>query len=149
MCDVNGVALGVVLVQTREKILHPIYYASKSLNEVQKNYTVTEEVLVALDFAFEKFCFYLLGTRVIVRIDHSTLRYLMAKNDIKPSLICWVLLLKEFDFEVKDMKGTENQVVDHLFWLEDEVMRELGEKAEIDDTLPDEHVLASSQELIP
>ena len=38
----------------------------------------------------------------------------MAKKDVKPRLIRWVLLLQEFDFEVLDRKGTENQVADHL-----------------------------------
>ena len=76
--------------------------------------------------------------------DHSTLRYLMAKKDAKPRLIHWVLLLQEFDFEVLDRKGTENQVADHLSRLEDEAMRELGDKTDIDDTFPDEHVLAAS-----
>ena len=66
-----------------------------------KNYTVTEELL-AVVFAFEKFCSYLLGNRVIVHTDHSSLRYLMAKKDAKPRLIRWVLLLQEFDFEVLD-----------------------------------------------
>ena len=107
MCDASWVALGVVLGQTREKILHPIYYASKALNESQKNYTVTEQELVAVVFAFENFFSYLLGTRVIVRTDHSYLRYFMANKDAKPRLICWVLLLHEFDFEVKDRKGTK------------------------------------------
>ena len=51
--------------------------------------------------------------------DHSSLTYLMAKKDAKPRLIRWVLLLQEFDFEVMDRKGTQNQVVDHLFRLED------------------------------
>ena len=72
----------------------------------------------------------------------------MAKKDAKPRLIHWVLLLQEFDFEVMDWKGTENQVVDHLSRLEDEAMRELGDKTDIDDTFPDEHVLATSQDLI-
>ena len=92
---------------------------------------------------------YLLGTRVIVHTDHSALRYLMTKKDAKPRLIHSVLLFQEFDFDVKDTKGTENQVVDHLSRLKEEAMRDLGKKAEIDDTLPDEPVLASSQELIP
>ena len=58
MCDASGVALGVVLGQRSDKILHPIYYASKALNEAQKNYTVTEQQLLAVVFAFEKFCSY-------------------------------------------------------------------------------------------
>ena len=59
------------------------------------------------------------------------------------------LILHEFEFEVMDRKGTENKVADHLSRLEDEVMRELGDKIDIDDTFPDKHVLAASQDLIP
>ena len=81
--------------------------------------------------------------------DHSALIYLMAKKDVKPRLIRWVLLLQEFSFEMKDRKGTENQVINHLSRLDDEVIQKLGKKAEIDDTFPDEHVLAASHDLIP
>ena len=69
-------------------------------------------------------------------------------KDAKPRLIRWVLLLQEFDFEVLDRKGTENQVADHLSRLEDETMTKLGDKTDIGDTFPDEHVLAASQDLI-
>ena len=73
----------------------------------------------------------------------------MTKNDAKPRFIHWVLVLKEFHFEVRDRKGTENQVANHLSRLEDEAMRELGDETVIDDTFPDEHVLVASQDLIP
>ncbi|XP_015078289.1 uncharacterized protein LOC107022094 [Solanum pennellii] len=73
----------------------------------------------------------------------------MAKKDVKPRLIIWVLLLQEFNFELKDRKKTENQVADHLSRLEDEAMRELSKRAEIDDAFPYEHVLVASQDLIP
>ena len=73
----------------------------------------------------------------------------MAKKDAKLRLIRWVLLLQEFDFEVRDRKGTKNQVADHLYPLEDEAMRELGDKIDFDYTFPDENVLDASQDLIP
>ena len=81
MCDASGVALGVVLGQRRDKILHPIYYDSKELNESSKNCTVTEQQILSIVFALEKFCYYFLGTRVIVHSDHYALRYLIAKKD--------------------------------------------------------------------
>ena len=87
---------------------------------------MTEQELLAVVFAFEKFRSYLLGTRVIVHTDKPALRYLMGKKDAKLRLIRWVLLFQEFDFEVKDRKWIENQVVDHLSRLEDEAMKELG-----------------------
>ena len=102
MCYASGVALAVVLGQRKNKIRHPIYYASNALNEPQKNYKVTEKELLAIVFAFETFRSYLLCTRVIVHNNHSKLRYLMAKKDAKPRFIRWVLLHLEFDFKVMD-----------------------------------------------
>ncbi|XP_049373971.1 uncharacterized protein LOC125839017 [Solanum verrucosum] len=87
MCDASGTALGVVLGQKCNKLFHPIYYASKTLDSAQHNYTVTEQALLVVVYAFEKFREYLLGTKVVVHTDHVALRYLMAKKDVKPRLI--------------------------------------------------------------
>lgn len=80
MCDASRIVVGVVLEQKRNKIFHPIYYASKTLDDAQTNYTVTEREWLAVVYAFVKFQAYLSGTNSIVHTDHTALRYLMAKK---------------------------------------------------------------------
>ncbi|RDX82609.1 hypothetical protein CR513_36581, partial [Mucuna pruriens] len=76
--------------------------------------------LLAIVFALEKFYSYLLGSRIIVFFNHVALRFLLKKSDAKPRLIRWMLLLQEFKIEIKDKKGAENSVADHLSRIERE-----------------------------
>ena len=93
MCDANDYATGAVLGQRTGKMFKAIYYANKIFNEAQENYSTTEKEMLALIFACEKFRPYILGSHVIIHIDHAAIKYLMAKKEAKPRLIRWVLLL--------------------------------------------------------
>ena len=108
MADASDLAIGAALGQRHNKIFHPIYFVSKLLNEAQQNYTTTEKELLAVVYAMEKFRAYILGYKVICHTDHAAFRYLLSKNDAKPRLIRWLLLLQEFDLEVVDRKGSSN-----------------------------------------
>jgi len=61
---------------------------------------------------------YLIGSKVVAFTDYSALNYLLAKKEAKPRLIKWVLLLQEFDLEIRDKKEVENLVADHLSLIE-------------------------------
>nr|GEX69283.1 reverse transcriptase domain-containing protein [Tanacetum cinerariifolium] len=88
------------------------------MTEAQIHFTMTEKEMLAVIYAFEKFRPYLVLSKIIVYTDHSALKYLLSKQDAKPRLLWWVLLLQEFDIIICDKKGTENLVADHLSRLE-------------------------------
>ena len=87
MCDASDYAMGAVLGQRINKTFRVIYYASNTFNKAQENYSITEKEMIAMVFACEKLRPYILGSHVIVHIDHATIKYLLAKKDAKPRLI--------------------------------------------------------------
>ncbi|KAL1549888.1 hypothetical protein AAHA92_17918 [Salvia divinorum] len=114
MCDASDLAVGAVLGQKINGKNYVIFYVSKTINQAQRNYDTTEKEMLAVVYSFKKFRPYLLGSQVIVFTDHAAITYLLVKKESKPRLIRWVLLLHEFNWEVRDKKGTENRVADHL-----------------------------------
>lgn len=117
MYDTSDYTIGAIFGHQRNKLLHVMYYASWTLNDTQLNYATTNKKLLAIVFALDKLCSYLIGSKIIVCIDHSALKYLLSKKYVKPRLIRWVLLLQEFDLEIQYKKGSKNVVEGHLPWL--------------------------------
>ena len=92
MCDASDLSIGVVLGQREEGKPYVVYYAIKTLNEAQRNYTTTEKELMAVVYALDKFCAYLLGSDIIIFTDHSALKYLltnkMSRQDLLDGFSC-------------------------------------------------------------
>ncbi|RVW72453.1 Retrovirus-related Pol polyprotein from transposon opus [Vitis vinifera] len=129
---------GAILGQREDGKPYVIYYASKMLNEAQRNYTTIEKKLLAVVFVLDKFRAYLVGSFIVVFTDHSALKYLLTKQDTKARLIRWILLLQEFNLQIKDKKGVENVVADHLSRL---AIAHNSHSLPINDDFPEESLM--------
>ncbi|GKB35321.1 reverse transcriptase domain-containing protein [Tanacetum coccineum] len=87
MYDASDFAVGAILGQRIDRKFKLIYYASKTLNDAQEHYTTTEKELLAVVFSFDKLCPYLILSKTVVYTDHSALKYLFSKQDVKPRII--------------------------------------------------------------
>jgi len=114
MCDASDYVVDAVLGQTKDKKHHAITYASRALTRPQLKFATIEKELLAVVFAIDKFRSYLVRAKVIIYSDHATLKYLLTRKDDRPRLIRWILILQEFDLEIRDKKVVENLVADHL-----------------------------------
>ena len=139
MCDARDYAIGVVLGQREDKKAFVIYYASRTLDSAQANYKTIEKEFLVVVFALEKFRSYIVGSPVTIFTDHAALKYLLSKQDTKPRLTRWILLCQEFNLTIKDKKGVENVVADHLSRL---VPESNSHGVPIVDSFPDEQLFS-------
>nr|GEU75955.1 reverse transcriptase domain-containing protein [Tanacetum cinerariifolium] len=135
LLDVSMIYLISYSTWRKTKHFQPIHYASKTMTEAQIHYTTTEKEMLAVVYAFEKFWPYLVLSKSIVYTDHSALKYLLNKQDTKPRLLRWVLLLQEFDITILDKKGSENLAADHLSRLENP-HKDVLENKDINENFP-------------
>nr|GEU68556.1 reverse transcriptase domain-containing protein [Tanacetum cinerariifolium] len=139
-------AISAVLEQRKTKHFQPIHYASKTMTGAQIHYIAMEKEMLAVVYAFEKFRPYLVLSKSIVYTDQSALKYLLSKQDPKPRLIRWVLLLQEFGIIIRDKKETENLTADHLSRLENP-HKDVFENKDINENFPLETLGKISSEI--
>lgn len=111
--DASLNSLGAVLQQNG----HPICFASRTLNDHERNYSATERELLAIVWATNYFRPYLYGVKFEILSDHQPLKWLFVKSqcrELNPRLHRWLLKLSEFNLTVNYIKGKDNQVADFL-----------------------------------
>ena len=84
MCDASDYTVGAVLGKQLDKKLTAISYTRKTLVKAQINYMATEKEPLVVVYALEKFQSYILGSKIIIYIDHAALKYLLCKKEAKP-----------------------------------------------------------------
>ena len=103
--DASDVAAGGVISQLIDGQEHPIAFFSRVLNEAQRNYCPTRRELLAVVASLQHFRHYLLGTKIILRTDHHSLKWLNNFKRPEGILARWIETLAEFDFEIEHRPG--------------------------------------------
>ncbi|CAM6094008.1 unnamed protein product [Calypogeia fissa] len=114
---------------------HPIYFASRQMSALEKNYSGTDREALGVIYACKKFRHYLLGYKVIFHTDHNSLKYMVNKPDLTSRIAHWVLLLQEFNYEVVVRLGKGHANADFFSRIDGET-----DTSDVDDTFPDEDV---------
>ena len=112
--DASKVALGACLMHEINGVRHPIQYASRKLTKAEKNYPIVELECLAVVWAIQRFERFLLGKHFTVETDHQPLLALTKKKLNSSKLQRWVLLLQNYNFDIKYIEGTNNLLADLL-----------------------------------
>lgn len=112
--DASESCLGAMMMQEHMSFLHPVAYASRNLLPREKNYATIEKEALALVWAILKFHVYLYGREFKVQTDHQPLEYLHKMKAANSRILRWSLLLQEYQFSVRYIKGVDNVGADYL-----------------------------------
>jgi len=113
--DASLEGLGAVLSQKQgDGCVHPIAYASRSLQPHQCNYRITELETLGVVWASKHFRPYLLGHHCLVLTDHSACISLLNASRPSAKLARWAMMIQELDLEIRHRPGRTNLNADAL-----------------------------------
>ncbi|CAM6082494.1 unnamed protein product [Calypogeia fissa] len=134
--DCSGFCIGSVLSQLdTDGRDHPIYFTSRQLSALEKNYSGTDREALGVIYSCKKFRHYLLGYKVIFHTNHKSLKYMVNKPDLTGRIARWVLLLQEFNYKVAVRSGRSHSNADFFSRIGGDT-----DTSDVDDTFPDEDV---------
>jgi len=112
--DASDVGLGAILIQIYDGKERVIYFASRSLNEHERNLHTCEKECLAIHWALTKFRDFIWGEHVQVETDHKALYYWKSMLGKSKKLDRWRVELSDWDITIVHRPGKQNIVADAL-----------------------------------
>ena len=113
--DASTLGLGAILSQSQpDGMVHPIAYASRSLQPAEKNYGITELETMGLVWAVKYFRPFILGYPCLVFTDHAACLSLLGSPHPSGKLARWAMAIQEMDLTIKHHAGKRNGNADAL-----------------------------------
>lgn len=112
--DASDESVGAVLFQEKDKLPHPVAYASRKLSKAERNYATIEKERLALVWTIGRFTLYLYGRKFRVQTDHQPLEYLNRAKHTNSRVMRWSMKLQDYDFHMEYIKGCDNVGADFL-----------------------------------
>ena len=105
--DSSDFAVGMVLSQYHNELLHPVAYYSRKLTETESRWKIHDKELYAIILAFKQWRQYLLHSQhpVIIWSDHRNLQYFMQKQFLNGRQLNWMMFLQDFSFQIAHKPG--------------------------------------------
>ena len=107
--DASNTGIGAILLQEESGVKHPVAFASRKLLTRERDYSTIEKENVAIVWAIQKFQNFLYGKEFILETDHQPLLFLgKAQYGQNGRLMRWALVLQQYQFTLRAIKGSEN-----------------------------------------
>jgi len=113
--DASNTGIGAILLQEESGVKHPVAFTSRKLLTRESHYSTTEKECLAIVWAIQKFQNFLYGKEFITETDHQPLLYLgKTQYGQNGRLMRWALVLQQYRFTLRAIKGSENVGADFL-----------------------------------
>ena len=118
--SVSSHAIGAILMQQdpHNKLMHPIYFISRAISDVEKTFMDIEKWMLTLIYACKKFRSFLISQHFVIITSMPLLPYILQHVSVSARIMKWALQLVEYDFEVKLESTMRAELADLLTFRE-------------------------------
>lgn len=105
-CDASGSGLGAILSQVIDGQERVVAFASRTLNQAERKYSITKREFLGVIFSLKQFRQYVLRIHFTLSTDHEPFRYLHTLRDPPAQMGSWLDRLQEFIYTVQHRPGS-------------------------------------------